>query len=232
MSQLLEHPVLSLTREEAQPLVAAHSDQFAPGSDVFAIGVPPASVSPGMASAEDRERRRGRLKAALEAVVTAAATSIADDADAYRRFVEAITSTRPAGRGLLAQAHRFVVAEQQLDEEFGLLTSAEVARLSRSTAKNTAATAARWASARKIVAVPGGDGGNRFPGFQFGPGGQPKPVVAEVIGVLGSKLDAAALALWFVGANGWLNGDRPVDVMDEAPGEVVDAASELAAELA
>ena len=232
MSQLLDHPVFSLTREEAQPLVAAHADRLPPGSDVFAVGVPPVTASPGVASAEAGERRRARLRAALEAVVTAAATSIADDADAYRRFVEAITSTRPAGRGLLAQAHRFVVAEQELEDEFGLLTSAEVARLSRSTAKNKAATAARWASARKIVAVPRGDGGNRFPGFQFGLGGQPKPVVAEVIAAFGGKLDAAALALWFVGANGWLNGDRPVDVMDDAPGEVVDAAAELAAELA
>lgn len=231
MTQLLDHSVFSLSHEEAQPLVDAHPSELLPGSDVVVVGVPPV-VGPGLSSSEDRDRRTIRLKAALEAVITAAATSIHDDADAYRRFVDAITSTRPAGRGLLVQAHRFVAAEQALEDEFGLLTSAEVAQLSGSTATNTAATAARWVSARKIVAVPRGEGANRFPGFQFGPGGQPKPVVAEVIAAFAGKLDAAALALWFVAANGWLNGDRPVDIMDGARREVVDAASELAAELA
>jgi len=37
--------------------------------------------------------------------------------------------------------------------------------------------------------------------------------------------------LWFVGSNGWLDGARPVDVMDREPASVVAAAEQLAADL-
>ena len=64
-----------------------------------------------------------------------------------------------------------------------------------------------------------------YPGFQLDPEGRPRPVVADVLSHL-SQLDTTPWqqALWFMAANGWLDGRRPVDLLDDQPGAVVSAA--------
>jgi hypothetical protein len=45
------------------------------------------------------------------------------------------------------------------------------------------------------------------------------------------RLSGWGLALWFTGSNVWVDGQRPVDVLDSSPEMVVQAAAQLAAEL-
>jgi hypothetical protein len=64
-----------------------------------------------------------------------------------------------------------------------------------------------------------------FPGFQFAEDGQPRDVVRRVLEVLDRT--GWELAAWFVSPNAWLDGSRPVDVLDDD--RVVEAAEHDAA---
>lgn len=132
---------------------------------------------------------------------------------------------------LLEQVNRNAAARNALARDFGLLSGAEVAKLAVSSSGNASAMASRWKAEGKVFTV-GPAGVQRFPGFQFSlDGGRPLPVIAQVLAVLGERLSGWELALWFTGSNGWLGGERPVDVLESDPELVVDAAGHLAAEL-
>jgi hypothetical protein len=62
-----------------------------------------------------------------------------------------------------------------------------------------------------------------FPAFEFALGG-PKPVVHEVLSRI-EPLHGWEAMFWFAGANGWLEGEAPVDLLDRDPVAVVQAAS-------
>lgn len=83
---------------------------------------------------------------------------------------------------------------------------------------------------RRIFAVTHGNA-TYVPSFQFDEKGRPRPTVAKVIGILGKDTSDWGLALWFTAPNGWLEGKRPVDLLNDDPEEVVQAAEREAAEL-
>ncbi len=125
---------------------------------------------------------------------------------------------------VVLQARRNAEARTQLLNEFGALTSAQVAELAGSEAKNTSALAGRWRREGRLIAVDH-QGTIYYPGFQLDAEGRPRAVVAEVLNHL-DQLDTTPWqqALWFMAANGWLDGRRPVDLVDDQPGAVVSAA--------
>jgi hypothetical protein len=128
----------------------------------------------------------------------------------------------PSAAGV-AQARRNAVARTELAQEFGLLTSREVADLAGSRARNRAALANRWTQEGRVFAVPHA-GQYLWPGFQFDAQGQPLPVVSEVVAILAGDLPPWPLALWFTSRSGWLDGRRPVDLLATEPAAVVEAA--------
>jgi hypothetical protein len=157
--------------------------------------------------------------------------SSAGEADSLSDLTRAMTPmTRVPTAPVVLQARRNAQARSALLEEFGALTSAQVAELAGSGAKNASALASRWRREGRLVAVEH----HRtvyFPAFQFDDDGKPKPAVGEVLEQLGTAdLSAWQQALWFTTANGWLDGRRPVDVLDESSGAVVAAASEAVRE--
>lgn len=88
----------------------------------------------------------------------------------------------------------------------------------------------RWRREGRIFAVTHRDA-TYVPGFQLDEKGHPRPAVARVIQLLGDTTSEWGLALWFAAVNGWLDGKRPVDLLDSAPEEVVEAAERAAEEL-
>jgi hypothetical protein len=122
------------------------------------------------------------------------------------------------------QAQRNAEARHELIDEFGLRDSDQVADLAGSAANNRSATASRWLAARKIFAV-NHRGTRLYPNFQFGTDGRPRPVIARVLEAFGPYgLDGWEIALWFTTASGWLDDQRPVDLLIREPDQVVDAA--------
>ncbi len=128
----------------------------------------------------------------------------------------------------LAQLHRNAVARTEFLDEFGALTSEQVAQLLGSRAKNARATASRLVAQGAIFSV---EVASRrvFPGFQFSPAtGAVRPQVGEVLANLPAALRSTdwQLALWWTTPSAWLDGQRPVDVLDTAPARVVKAAAQ------
>ncbi len=126
------------------------------------------------------------------------------------------------------QARRNAQARTELLQEFGALTGEQVAE-ERSKAKNRHALAARW---RKEARLFGVDyrGQILYPEFQFDDVGETRPVVKRVLAELPrDRMSDWEVALWWTAENGWLDGRRPVDLLDEAPEEIVEAARQLSA---
>lgn len=202
---------VTLDDNEAKAVFTQHTELRANGQ-VIAVAVP-AEFAPE-----------------VQAVLRSLADSL-NLSHAAQLLIEHLTPQQPPSRGAVLQARRNSVARGALASEFGLLSSGDVADLSMSTARNAAATAARWRAADRIFGVTSGGRAAAFPGFQFDSGGQPIPVIADVLTVLADRLDPWALALWFTGDNSRLGGLRPVDALTSDPDAVVDAARALADDL-
>ncbi len=131
------------------------------------------------------------------------------------------------------QARRNAEARSALLNEFGALRSHEVADLAESRASNRAALANRWRAENRLVAVPVRDE-LLYPGFQFNAEGKPKPVIGATIDWLRSDphITDWQIALWFATPTSWLGSRRPVDVLDEDPDAVIDAARREVSDLA
>jgi hypothetical protein len=127
---------------------------------------------------------------------------------------------------VVLQARRNAEARTRLLTEFGALTAAQVAELAGSEARNTSALAGRWRREGRILAVDH-HGTTYYPGFQLDAEGKPRAVVADVLKWL-TRPDMTSWqqALWFTTANGWLDGRRPVDLLDDEPQSVIAAATE------
>jgi hypothetical protein len=125
-------------------------------------------------------------------------------------------------------AQREATVRSALLQEFGAYTSEELGVL-RSKAANVHALAGRWRAANKIFSVEY-HGRRLFPGFQFeGADAAPLPVVAAVLAALPrEEMSDWEVALWWVAANEWLAGRRPVDLIAEGPEALPAAAAHLA----
>ena len=155
---------------------------------------------------------------------------IAEQRGQVRQMIDAMLPASVPSPVAVLQARRNAEARTALFEEFGGLTSAEVADLAGSRARNKAALANRWKQEGRLFSVPF-QGGTYFPGFQLDAQGRPRPVIAEVIRAFGGKSSEWELALWFTTSTGWLGGRRPVDLLESHPEAVAEAARSEAADL-
>jgi hypothetical protein len=125
---------------------------------------------------------------------------------------------------VVLQARRNAEARTALMTEFGALTASQVAGFSGSEAKNRSALAGRWRREGRLVAVEH-HGTIFYPAFQFDADGRPRRVVEDVLKLLDDpEMSPWQQALWFTTANGWLDGRRPVDLLETEPAAVVAAA--------
>lgn len=121
------------------------------------------------------------------------------------------------------QARRNAEARALLLKEFGALTSAQVADMLGSEAKNRSSLAHRRRKEGRLLAVSY-KGAVWYPGFQFHDG-EVLPVIAEVLTEFaGAGMGDWEAALWFTAPNGWLDDARPVLLLLDEPSRVVEAA--------
>ncbi|RCK70443.1 hypothetical protein DT076_07320 [Desertihabitans brevis] len=147
------------------------------------------------------------------------AREMADEVVRTRRTVAALGAAIEAAHVRASPAlARAVQAEeglyQRIADEFGLLTSAEAGRRlgSRSKAARNLALSARRDG--QLLALRRGRY-DLFPGFQFDDHGA-RPVVAALI-ALGEEHERseAGLVQWLMAPTTYLDGLRPVDVIDD-----------------
>jgi hypothetical protein len=119
---------------------------------------------------------------------------------------------------------RYEKARENAVQEFGLLRSDDLARAIHSTAENVSLVASKWRRKGEIFAVNYGGKPGYF-AFQFDPvTGRPKPVIARIIEAFPSNTDGWRFALWLTSVNSRLGNRRPVDMIDQEPERVIEAA--------
>jgi hypothetical protein len=128
---------------------------------------------------------------------------------------------------------RAVQAEQNLyariEAEFGMLSSTEAGKRmgSRSRAPRNLATTAHRNN--QLVAVRRGNH-LAYPGFQFGPDGQPLAVVGRLRETAEmNEWSETGLVQWLCSPTTYFDGDRPVDHLTEDPDRVVAVAADALA---
>ncbi|MBM6620475.1 hypothetical protein JTF08_02515 [Micrococcaceae bacterium RIT802] len=114
-------------------------------------------------------------------------------------------------------------AWRKMEAEFGLLTSLEVSRAVGSKSPNRS-YASDQRGAGRLLAVKR-PGGYKYPGFQIDRREQAiRPVMHDLIRLAAdADRSESGLALWMISPTGYLDGSRPVDLLDE-PDQVVAAA--------
>lgn len=109
--------------------------------------------------------------------------------------------------------------------ETPMLTARQIHRMSGLHPRNMSEPASRWKAEGKTFGLRLGSL-NYYPTFQF-EDGCPRPVVKAVLAEIPATMTTWQTALWFASTNGWLDGDRPQDRLNDAA-QVVRAARRLA----
>jgi hypothetical protein len=104
-------------------------------------------------------------------------------------------------------------------ETVELLTATQVGSLSTPPA-NPAHNMGQFWREQGLIFAPAFDGVRLYPRFQFGPDGKPIPLVKELLTIFRSHdLSDWDIAFWFIGSNGWLDGDKPIDLIESLDSE-------------
>lgn len=156
--------------------------------------------------------------------LTAATRRVQASAHAVGEALASVTVYTEPAVARAAQAEHNLYA--RIGAEFGLLTSAEAGHQmgSRSSApRNLAATAHRNKTLAAIRRGPY----LAYPGFQFGPDGQPLPVIGRLRAVADDNdWSETGLLQWLCSPTTYLDGDRPVDHLTKDPDRVVTVATQ------
>jgi hypothetical protein len=220
--------VLQLTAESIQQATERHAEiRLTAGNGKTAALV---TLMIALAAAEHEGAVDAPTMATLSAFRSLVAHGRAADRLIDALLPESIAFPTPAA---VLQARRNAEARSALLDEFGALRSHEVADLAESRASNRAALANRWRAEHRLIAVPVRDE-LLYPGFQFNAEGKPKPAIGPTIEWLRSDPHTTdwQMALWFLTPTSWLGGRRPVDILDENPDAVIDAARREVSDLA
>jgi hypothetical protein len=164
-----------------------------------------------------------RTRETLEAVAGRARER--RQSEQLERVVDALLPAEVPPPAAVWHAQRSAEARLALVREWGAWSAAELADRAGSTAGNRSALASAWRTAGRVIALDW-NGRSVFPAFQFGADGHPRPVIAAVLGHLRrAGLSDWQAALWFTNPTGWLEDQRPVDVLEDDPAAVENAAA-------
>lgn len=148
------------------------------------------------------------------------------------KVVEALLPEIPTSRSALIQARMQADAIAHILESGEYVPAIDIAKLAGYSQTNPNAPTSKWKREKAIFAVEK-DGIDHFPLFALNPekGYRPYPVVGEILNIFGDTRSSWALAFWFAGLNGFLDDQRPQDLLATKPELVVNAAKDAMAGL-
>jgi hypothetical protein len=98
-------------------------------------------------------------------------------------------------------------------ETVELLTAKKVDDLA-STASPPGKGMAQFWREEGLIFAPDFEGVRLYPRFQFGPDGKPNHLIKELLSIFRRHdLSDWDIAFWFNSSNGWLDGDKPIDLV-------------------
>jgi len=150
---------------------------------------------------------------------------LARESEKSRQVLDLLTvevGSRILSQARLEQLRIQAKAREHFLATYPTLTSAEVAELSGSSARNKSALASRWKQEGKVFAVSD-QSTDRYPLFQFGSDGKPLPVMEEILRLFAGE-NGWTIALWFAASTDWLSEDSPADRVGRDAAAVLEAA--------
>ena len=138
------------------------------------------------------------------------------------QFVASVMPSDPLRDVLLDVESDNIALREQFVKSHKCFDSKTIALNAGYKGGNLAHTAWRWKSKGQVFSVDY-FGRELFPAFQFRDG-KPLPAIKKILDVVGKDLSPWQVAFWFVAENGWLDGERPLDMMLRSEDEVIEAA--------
>jgi len=144
-----------------------------------------------------------------------------------KALVELITPDVQTSEGLVREARMIAHARQQVLKSAHWLTAEQVSTLAGFSSNNPSAQPNKWKSKRSIFAIHS-RGTDYFPEYALDPneGYRPVKTLAAILAVFKDRKDGWGVAYWFAGANGFLGGRRPQDLLVSDPNAVLEAAKD------
>lgn len=139
-------------------------------------------------------------------------------------LVDVFLGTNPLAAAMPAIESDNAAAQAAFLERWPVLTAEDVALQAEHASSNRSATASRWKKARRIFGMRV-SGREAYPAFQFREG-RPRPVIGKILAALPDALTGWQTAFWFTGPNGWLDGQAPVERLDDEAGVAAAAGHE------
>ena len=165
----------------------------------------------------------------LSTVATAMLTLLSQRQEpaALQQLAEALTPRAPASPHLLKEAAMLAQARRAVLDSADWLSAAQLAQLAGLSARNPSAQPNKWKKEGRLFAIQLA-GVDYFPGYGLDAQHNFRPLrcLAEVIAVLSARKDGWGMAYWFASVNGFLDGQRPQDVLAHDPARVLAAAKD------
>jgi hypothetical protein len=140
-------------------------------------------------------------------------------------LIEALTPDVVLSPTKVIEAEMKSAAMTQILTSQDFVTTADIARLGKFSAKNPSSQPNRWKRMGQIFAVHH-RGADYYPLYALDPadGYRPRAIMADVLRLFGDSKDSWGLAFWFGSVNSYLGGRRPQDVLTGSPEALLRAA--------
>ena len=180
-----------------------------------------------------REKRTARLvgpapsdAATPTRIAQKAAELAAQSREAFDRLVDVLMPPAPAvpDETFVVQARRNAALRAAVLDQYPTVTAEQVARMAANDARNRAALANRWRQGGRIFGVPVA-GAYRYPIFQFSANGQPREAMRRLVALFPPTAREWQLFVWLTSENLFLDGSRPLDLLDSDLEGVLHAAA-------
>lgn len=142
-------------------------------------------------------------------------------------MVNIFTSNIPAPRYSMREAKMIAKAQEKVISSTEWVTASDIAQLAQFRSTNTSSNASKWKAAHKIFSV-NYQSEELYPIYALvkSNGFRPAEGLKPIIKIFEGRKDSWGLAYWFAGANGFLGGRRPQDLLQEEPELVLKAAED------
>ncbi len=132
----------------------------------------------------------------------------------WEALVDALTPDIALSPTKVIEAEMNSAAMSKILNGGDFVTAGDIARLGKFSVKNPSSQPNRWKRLGQIFAVHH-RGTDYYPLYALDPaeGYRPRPIVADLLRLLGSSKDPWSMAFWFGSVNSYLDGNRPQDVL-------------------
>lgn len=197
-----------------------HDNYLLTRNGLLGIGI----VMEGAASMPWLSQLEGMLQTAATLAVEAGLARTKDKLD---DMVKLFASDIPAPRYLMREAKMIAKAQEQVILSTEWLNTADLSELAGFKSTNKSSGPTKWKSSHKIFCVKY-QGEELYPIYALDKNNNFRPLdgLQAILKLFAGRKEGWGVAYWFAGANSFLGGRRPQDLLESDPGLVLQAAQD------